>query len=128
MPETSGDSYSPAIGLVYVFNLIIGTGALTLPLAFSQAGLLCGVITLIVLCFFSYITASWVIEAMAAANAILNNRTAITTSPNSDSVSTNSGNSGNSGHSGNIHAVLPSSVKNAHQNARTFFSGRRERT
>lgn len=100
MPETSGDSYSPAIGLVYVFNLIIGTGALTLPLAFSQAGLLCGVITLIVLCFFSYITASWVIEAMAAANAILNNRTAITTSPNSDCVSTNSG---NSAHSGNIH-------------------------
>ncbi len=84
----SSDSYSPAIGLVYVFNLIIGTGALTLPLAFSQAGLLCGVITLIILSLFSFITASWVIEAMAAANAVLN-----TSSPiSSDTVSINSGN------------------------------------
>ena len=30
--------YSPATGLVYIFNLIVGTGALTLPAAFHDAG------------------------------------------------------------------------------------------
>ena len=83
------DSYSPAVGLVYVFNLIIGTGALTLPLAFSQAGLLCGVITLIILSLFSFITASWVIEAMAAANAVLNTNSSSST-PDNQSVHSSS--------------------------------------
>ena len=30
--------YSPTTGLVYIFNLIVGTGALTLPAAFHDAG------------------------------------------------------------------------------------------
>ena len=32
------DQYSPATGFIYVFNLIVGTGALTLPAAFHDAG------------------------------------------------------------------------------------------
>jgi hypothetical protein len=35
-----GASYSPAMGLIYIFNLIVGTGALTLPAAFHDAGML----------------------------------------------------------------------------------------
>ena len=31
-------NYSPTTGLVYIFNLIVGTGALTLPAAFHDAG------------------------------------------------------------------------------------------
>ena len=33
-----GNQYSPLTGLVYIFNLIVGTGALTLPAAFHEAG------------------------------------------------------------------------------------------
>lgn len=54
---------------VYIFNLIIGVGALALPKAFSNAGLVLGTILLILLCFVSYMTTTYMIEAMAAANA-----------------------------------------------------------
>ena len=56
-------------GFVYIFNLIIGVGALTLPKAFSNAGLVLGTILIFLLCFVSYMTATYMIEAMAAANA-----------------------------------------------------------
>ena len=56
-------------GFVYIFNLIIGVGALTLPKAFSNAGLALGTILIFLLCFVSYMTATYMIEAMAAANA-----------------------------------------------------------
>jgi len=52
---------------------MIGTGALTLPLAFSQAGLTFGLVTFMILSLFSFITLTWVIESMATANAILKN-------------------------------------------------------
>lgn len=53
----------------YIFNLVIGVGALALPLAFSDAGLILGTLLIVALAFMSYITTSYVIEAMAAANA-----------------------------------------------------------
>ena len=56
-------------GFVYIFNLIIGVGALALPKAFSDAGLVLGTILLVLLCFVSYMTTTYTIEAMAAANA-----------------------------------------------------------
>lgn len=31
-------SYSPTMGLIYIFNLIVGTGALTLPAAIHNVG------------------------------------------------------------------------------------------
>lgn len=58
------------IGLIFVFNLIVGTGALTLPSAFAKTGWLLGFVLIIVLAFISYITVTFVIEAMACANAI----------------------------------------------------------
>ena len=33
-----GGQYSRLTGLIYIFNLIVGTGALTLPAAFHHAG------------------------------------------------------------------------------------------
>lgn len=57
-------------GFVYIFNLVIGVGALSLPKAFSQAGLVLGTLLLFMLAFMSYMTATFMIEAMAAANAI----------------------------------------------------------
>ena len=58
-------------GLIYIFNLIVGTGALTLPAAFKDAGYLLSSIILILLAFMSFLTATFVIESMAAANALL---------------------------------------------------------
>lgn len=67
----AGELYSPFVGLVYMFNLIVGTGALTMPKAFAQAGWLVSLILLIFLAFMSYVTTTFVVEAMAAANAQL---------------------------------------------------------
>lgn len=58
------------IGLIFVFNLIVGTGALTLPSAFAKTGWLLGFVLIVVLAFISYVTVTFVIEAMACANAI----------------------------------------------------------
>nr|CAD7401494.1 unnamed protein product [Timema poppensis] len=66
------DESGPSItGLVYVFNLIVGTGALTLPSVFNQAGWALGVSLIMVLAVISFITVTFVIESMAAANAIV---------------------------------------------------------
>ncbi|KAF4519215.1 hypothetical protein B566_EDAN015321 [Ephemera danica] len=64
------DKYPVIIGLVFVFNLIVGTGALTLPSAFARAGWAWGLSVIIVLAFMSYVTTTYVVESMAAANAI----------------------------------------------------------
>ena len=58
------------MGLVFVFNLIVGTGALTLPAAFAEAGWLLSSVGIVMLAVFSYITAGWMVESMACANAI----------------------------------------------------------
>ncbi|KAI1232386.1 hypothetical protein IHE44_0006846 [Lamprotornis superbus] len=60
-----------SVGLVYMFNLIVGTGALTMPKAFATAGWLVSLILLMFLGFMSYMTTTFVVEAMAAANAQL---------------------------------------------------------
>uniref|UniRef100_A0A3Q2XA07 Transmembrane protein 104 n=1 Tax=Haplochromis burtoni TaxID=8153 RepID=A0A3Q2XA07_HAPBU len=67
----TGEPYSPFVGLVYMFNLIVGTGALTMPKAFAQAGWVVSLALITFLGFMSYMTTTFVIEAMAAANAQL---------------------------------------------------------
>uniref|UniRef100_A0AAY4AS39 Amino acid transporter transmembrane domain-containing protein n=1 Tax=Denticeps clupeoides TaxID=299321 RepID=A0AAY4AS39_9TELE len=62
---------STVVGLVYMFNLIVGTGALTMPKAFATAGWVASLTLISVLAFMSYMTTTFVIEAMAAANAEL---------------------------------------------------------
>ncbi|CAD1469859.1 unnamed protein product, partial [Heterotrigona itama] len=59
------------VGLIYVFNLIVGTGALTLPAVFTQAGWALGLSVILILAFISFITVTFVIEVMASANAIV---------------------------------------------------------
>uniref|UniRef100_A0A131XGX2 Putative amino acid transporter n=1 Tax=Hyalomma excavatum TaxID=257692 RepID=A0A131XGX2_9ACAR len=71
----ASDSISPLVGLVYIFNLIVGTGALTMPAAFKDAGWLLSLIIVVVLAFMSYLTMTFVIEAMASANALVHWKT-----------------------------------------------------
>ncbi|XP_045212425.2 transmembrane protein 104-like isoform X2 [Mercenaria mercenaria] len=66
-----GTHYSKSVGLIYVFNLIVGTGALTMPKAFEQAGWILSLITIIILSFMSFLTVTFVTEAMGIANALL---------------------------------------------------------
>ena len=47
----------------------MGLGALSLPYAFGGAGYILGIVLMVVLCLVSYVTATYVIEAMATANA-----------------------------------------------------------
>ena len=56
---------------IYVFNLLVGVGALALPHAFHKAGLIMGTFIIIVSAGISYMTATFMIEAMAIANAYM---------------------------------------------------------
>ncbi|OWF50888.1 transmembrane protein 104-like [Mizuhopecten yessoensis] len=67
----TGAGYSRLIGLIYIFNLIVGTGALTMPSAFASAGWLLSLIIVIALAIVSNMTVSFVTEAMGWANAKL---------------------------------------------------------
>ncbi|XP_039261269.2 transmembrane protein 104-like isoform X2 [Styela clava] len=73
MPESAnvGAMYSPMMGFIYVFNLIVGTGALTMPKAFASAGWAAGIVLILFLAFMSYMSTTFVIEVMAIANAKL---------------------------------------------------------
>ncbi|XP_022233734.1 transmembrane protein 104 homolog isoform X3 [Drosophila obscura] len=65
-------TYSNLVGFIFIFNLIVGTGALTLPGVFAKAGWMLSLIVIILLATISYMTVTFVIEAMACANAIKN--------------------------------------------------------
>ncbi|CAO1437021.1 unnamed protein product [Diamesa tonsa] len=65
------DEYPTWVGFVFIFNLIVGTGALTLPSAFSKTGWVLGIVLIIFLAFTSYITVTYVIESLSCSNAIL---------------------------------------------------------
>lgn len=68
---SADDQYSAWTGLVYIFNLIVGTGALTLPAAFLKAGWGLGVGLIVLLAIISFVTATFVLEAMSCANFIV---------------------------------------------------------
>ena len=75
MPSDSltatGSTYHPVVGLIMIFNLIVGTGALALPYAFKQAGWLASAVLLCLIAFFAFITTTFVVEAMAIGNAVI---------------------------------------------------------
>lgn len=56
---------------MYVFNLIVGTGALTLPAVFAQAGWFLGLFLIIMLAFVGFVTVTFIVETMACANATI---------------------------------------------------------
>lgn len=70
----SDNQYSSATGSIFLFNLIVGTGAIALPGALQNAGWIAGMILLIVLAFISCVTVTFVVEALAVANAVSRKR------------------------------------------------------
>ncbi|XP_055858078.1 transmembrane protein 104 homolog [Episyrphus balteatus] len=67
----SGDEYPPWMGFIFVFNLIVGTGALTLPAVFNKAGWLLSLTIIVILAGISYMTVTFIIETMSCANAVI---------------------------------------------------------
>lgn len=59
------------MGLIYVYNLIVGTGALTLPSVFAQAGWALSIFLIIMLAFMGFVTVTFIIETMACSNAMI---------------------------------------------------------
>lgn len=72
MPPKKEPGYGLMIGFIYIFNIIVGTGALTMPKAFEYSGILLSSVLLVVLTLMSFITATFMFEAMSIANAIKN--------------------------------------------------------
>ncbi|CAI5717497.1 unnamed protein product [Peronospora destructor] len=68
--EPSISNYTPLVGFVFIFNLIVGAGALTIPHAFANVGIIYGSIALSFLAFVSYMTATFMIESIAGVNAL----------------------------------------------------------
>ncbi|KAI2798317.1 hypothetical protein BLOT_014977 [Blomia tropicalis] len=66
--NVNSDTYSLLVGMIYMFNLILGTGALAMPAVFAKAGWLIGIFVITILCFVSFIQVTFLIEAMANAN------------------------------------------------------------
>ncbi|CAF0832719.1 unnamed protein product [Didymodactylos carnosus] len=69
-------SVNSKTGMIYVFNIIVGTGALALPKAFHEGGYILSTILLLILGFFSYVSATFMIESMALANGLFGARRA----------------------------------------------------
>ncbi|OXA55925.1 hypothetical protein Fcan01_09723 [Folsomia candida] len=67
----SSAQYSAMTGLIYVFNVIVGTGALAIPGVVHSSGYLLSSLVLVALALVSYITVTFVIESMAISNAII---------------------------------------------------------
>lgn len=56
--------------MIFLFNLLLGTGVLTMPAVFADAGYVLGIIAIVFLCFISYIQTTFLIESMANANFV----------------------------------------------------------
>ncbi|XP_041134433.1 transmembrane protein 104-like [Polyodon spathula] len=63
----SDSQYSLLVGMVYLFNTMFGTGILALPRAFASGGWLVSTVTLLSSVAVSYITVTFLIEAIACA-------------------------------------------------------------
>ncbi|CAI4225700.1 unnamed protein product [Auanema sp. JU1783] len=86
-----GTTYLPSVGLLYIFNLIVGTGALALPKAFQTAGWGLSIVVLAVSALISYVAATFVIEALSVANAVHAKTTRRSSTTDYDDVSVSEG-------------------------------------
>ncbi len=68
MPTKVESFLAPLAAATFMLNMQLGSGVLLLPLAFTDAGLALATIFLLIVCGAAFISASWVIEAMAIGN------------------------------------------------------------
>lgn len=84
-----------------MLNVVLGTGPLTLPYAFNEAGFLLGAVFLALVMGLSFITATFVIEGLAMANRLKHGKGKLLATgddtEDSDLISSRSSGSGSSG-------------------------------
>ena len=85
IPEAPG--FTPFVAMCFTVNYIMGTGFLTLPLAFSEAGIMLSVVALGLVCFLSNVSKNYILEAMCRANALASPRKTDTSPTESSSSS-----------------------------------------
>lgn len=66
----ASDRYSTLVCGIFMLNMVLGTGPITLPFAFNSAGIVLGTGFLAVLMCFSFVTATFMVESMAIANRV----------------------------------------------------------
>ena len=57
------------VGTIFLFNLLVGVGILALPSAIAKAGVIAGVLCLVTVSFMAFMSATFMIEVLATANA-----------------------------------------------------------
>ncbi|XP_017492381.1 PREDICTED: transmembrane protein 104 homolog, partial [Rhagoletis zephyria] len=82
------DKYNLVIGLIFIFNLLLGTGVLAIPHVFQKVGYLVGSTIIAALAAVSYFTVTCLLEAMANANFIKRFQALVHSSSSSSSSST----------------------------------------
>jgi amino acid permease len=68
---STGKPISLAYALLLLANLLVGVGSLSLPYAFAQAGVVLSTAVLLVFCLVSFMTASFVWEALSICNCLI---------------------------------------------------------
>lgn len=69
-PENPQKSINFVCGFFLLVNFIVGTGFLGIPYALYHAGLLAGILTLMVTVFSGWNSSAWVLEVMARAQVM----------------------------------------------------------
>lgn len=64
------DQYSSLVCSIFMLNLVLGTGPMTLPYAFNGAGLVLSMVFLCLLMTLSFVTATFVVESLATADRL----------------------------------------------------------
>ena len=72
--QLHSESYSWQVGSVYIFNILVSTGLLTLPKAFVEVGCVLGLVSICLLAFMSYCTVTFIIETQSIHNAFLRHK------------------------------------------------------
>ncbi|XP_078367593.1 transmembrane protein 104 homolog isoform X2 [Oculina patagonica] len=65
----ASSSYSATVATIFLFNLLVGVGILALPSAIAKAGIIAGILCLVTVSFMAFISATFMIEVLATANA-----------------------------------------------------------
>eukprot|EP01029_Cantina_marsupialis_P007347 TRINITY_DN181246_c0_g1_i1.p1 TRINITY_DN181246_c0_g1~~TRINITY_DN181246_c0_g1_i1.p1 ORF type:complete len:468 (-),score=108.41 TRINITY_DN181246_c0_g1_i1:242-1645(-) len=73
--------YSAAVCVVYILNITLGTGPITLPYGFQKCGLILSAIFMVAICATAFITATFLVEAMAVCTGIKKGVEQITEGP-----------------------------------------------
>lgn len=68
------EGFSPFVGFCFTINYILGTGFLTVPWAFTQGGMALSTVVIISVGLFSDIAKNFVLETMARAEAMLDEK------------------------------------------------------